>query len=68
MADWVWSSLPWVWFRYCSATAAPLLVLTLKDMAFSVLLWWAARSAGPLGNYPQKLLQPPCQPINLISC
>src|SRR3954465_8068145 len=30
MADWVWFNWPWVADRYCSATNAPPLVLTLK--------------------------------------
>src|ERR1700761_9150717 len=38
MADWVWFNWPWVADKYCSATSAPLLVLTLKDM-WSHLFW-----------------------------
>src|ERR1700748_920648 len=38
MALWVVLSCPCVWLRYCSATRAPPLVLTLNDMEFSVLV------------------------------
>ena len=35
MAAWVVFNCDWVWPRYCRATIAPVLVLTLKDMDVS---------------------------------
>src|SRR6185312_3909744 len=38
MADWAWFNWPWVALRYCNATLAELLVLTLKVIG-SHLFW-----------------------------
>ncbi len=53
MALWVVFNCDWVALRYCSATIAPVLVLTLKDMVVSVLVWverFARRRFARLGE------------------
>src|SRR3954470_4312974 len=47
MADWVWFNWPWVADRYCSATNAPPLVLTLKVIR-SLRSGFARRAFCPL--------------------
>src|SRR5690242_6019647 len=50
IALWVWSSWPWVAFKYCSATCAPVLVLTLKDMTYSPFHLVANTRSADLGK------------------
>src|SRR5436190_7378917 len=58
MADWVLSSAPRVELRYCSATLAPLFVLTLKDIG-PTFSGYRTRVREPFG--PQELRQGACR-------
>src|SRR6185437_1992402 len=48
--------------RYCSATSAPVFVLTLKDIVFSIPFWWVTAFCASRANAPRALnSQAPCQ-------
>src|SRR6478752_729446 len=59
MADWVLSSAPRVELRYCSATMAPLFVLTLNPIFGPTFSGYRTRVREPFG--PQELRQGACR-------